>query len=134
MKSQLLRMSMFAVVTAAAVYAQNPQVEKATISFNFIVGSRTMPAGQYTVEDVRPLLILKSADGGILNVITDSIQSLDAQTVGKLVFHRYGNQYFLSEVWTPGRTSGRQVSTTGRERELAAHRAVQTGTTVVAAR
>ena len=134
MKTQLLRMSVFAVVTAAAVYAQNPQVEKASIPFNFILGSRTMPAGQYTVEDVRPLLILKSADGGILNLITDSIQSLNAPTAGKLVFHRYGNQYFLSEVWTPGSTSGRQVSTTGRERELAAHRAVQTGTTVVAAR
>ena len=134
MKTQLLRMSMFAVVTAAAVYAQNPQVEKVSVPFNFIVGSKTMPAGQYTVEDVRPLLILKSGDGGILNLITDSIQSLDAQTVGKLVFHRYGTQYFLYEVWTPGSTSGRQVSTTGRERELAAHHGVQTGTTVVAAR
>src|ERR1700688_1750074 len=102
MKTQLLRRSMFAVVTAAAGYAQNPQVEKVSIPFNFIVGSRTMPAGQYTVENVRPLLILKSADGGILNVITDSIQSLNAATVGKLVFHGYGNQYFLSEVWTPG--------------------------------
>ncbi len=55
MKTQLLRMSMFAVVTAAAVYAQNPQVEKVSVPFNFIVGSRMMPAGQYTVEDVRPL-------------------------------------------------------------------------------
>ena len=134
MKTQLLRMSMFAVVTAAAVCAQNPQVEKVSVPFNFIVGSKTMPAGPYTVEDVRPLLILKSADGGILNLITDSIQSLNAPTAGKLVFHRYGNQYFLSEVWTPGSTSGRQVHTTGRERELAAHRKAPIGTTVVAAR
>lgn len=133
MKTQLLRMSMFAVVTAAAVYAQSP-IGKASIPFNFIVGSRTMSAGQYTVADVRPLLTLKSSDGEILNVITDAIVSLDAPAVGKLVFHRYGNEYFLAEVWTTGSNRGRQLQPARREREFAAHRAVPTGTTVVAAR
>jgi hypothetical protein len=134
MKTQLIRMSVFAVVTAAAVYAQSSQVGKANIPFDFIVASHTMPAGQYTVEPsmVAPLLILKSADGQVQSVITNSIQSVNAQTVGKLVFHRYGNEYFLSEAWTPGSNSGRQLRMSGHERELAARARIAPGTTVVA--
>jgi hypothetical protein len=134
MKTQLIRMSVFAVVTAAAVYAQSSQVGKANIPFEFIVGSHTMPAGQYAVEHgiAAPLLILKSADGGVQSVIANSIESVNTQKVGKLVFHRYGNEYFLSEAWTPGSKIGRQLQTTSHERELAARVGIQRGTTFVA--
>jgi hypothetical protein len=37
----------------------------------------------------------------------------------RLVFHRYGNTYFLAEVWGPG-NDGRQLPTTSQEREMAA--------------
>jgi hypothetical protein len=60
------------------------------------------------------------------------LNPLNAQTVGKLVFHQHGNEYFLSEDWTPGSKSGRQLPTSGHERELAARRGIETGTTVVA--
>jgi hypothetical protein len=135
MKTQLFRMSVFAVVTAAAVYAQNPRVGKVTIPFDFMMGTQTMAAGQYTVEHgiSKPLLTLKSGDGKIRTVLTDSIESLDAQTVGKLVFHRYGSEYFLSEAWTPGSKSGSHLRTTSHERELAARVGVPTDTAVVAA-
>ena len=135
MKTQLLRMSVFAVVTAAAVHAQNPKVGKVNIPFDFIMGTQAMPAGQYTVEHgiARPLLTLKSGDGTVQRVITNSIQSMNAQTVGKLVFHQYGNEYFLSEAWTPGSNSGYQLRTTSHERERAARLRIQPGTTVVTA-
>ena len=135
MKTQLLRMSVFAVVTAASVYAQNPRVGKVTIPFDFTMGTQTMPAGRYTVEHgiALPVLTLKSSDRKVQSVITDSIESLDTQTVGKLVFHRYGSEYFLSEAWTPGSKSGSQLQTTSHERELAARVGVQTDTAVVAA-
>ena len=132
MKTQLIRMSVFAVVTATAVWAQSSHVGKANIPFDFIVGSHTMPAGQYTVEHTKPLLILKSAEGPVQSVITNSIESVNAQTVGKLVFHKYGNEYFLSEDWRPGSKSGRHLRMTSRERELAARRGLETGTTIVA--
>ena len=37
---------------------------------------------------------------------------------GKLVFHRYGDQYFLSEVWPAGATTGRVIAKSRAESEL----------------
>jgi hypothetical protein len=135
MKTHLIRMSVFAVVTAAAVHAQNPQVGKADIPFDFVVGSQTMPAGHYTVEHsiITPLLVLKSANGKVQSVITNSLESVNTQAVGKLVFHRYGDEYFLSAAWWPGSKSGRQLRTTSHEREVARRLGIQPSTTVVAA-
>jgi hypothetical protein len=135
MKAQLIPMSVFAVVAAAAVYAQNPLVGKVNIPFDFVMGNQAMPAGHYTVEHgiAEPLLILKSGEGKVGSVITNWIESSNAQTVGRLVFHQYGKQYFLSEAWTPGSKSGYQLRTTSHERELAARLGIQTGTTIVAA-
>jgi hypothetical protein len=136
MKTKLIRMSVFAVVTAAAAYAQNPEGVrmKGTIPFDFVVGNRTMPAGQYTVERApeSPVLILKSAGGQVQSIITDGVQSLAVPTIGELVFHTYGKEYFLAEVWTPGSNSGRQLHRNSRERELAARRTILAGTTTVA--
>jgi hypothetical protein len=93
-----------------------------------------MPAGQYTVEHMIPsVLTLKSAGGQVQNIITHAVESVDAQSLGTLVFHRYGNEYFLSEAWTPGSNLGRQLQTTSHERELAARRPIPTGTTVLGA-
>ena len=61
----------------------------------------------------------------------ESIESVNAQPVGKLVF-QYGNEYFLSEAWASGSKSWRQLRTTSDERELAARRGIETGTTVAA--
>ena len=134
MKAQLIRMSVFAVLTAAAVCAQNSRVMKVNIPFDFVVESQTLPAGQYTVEQrFASALTLMSAGGQVQNIITQAVESIDAQTLGKLVFHRYGNEYFLSEAWMSGGHQGLQLRTTSHERELTAGRAIQTGTTVVAA-
>jgi hypothetical protein len=137
MKTKLIRMSVFAVVTAAAAYAQNAEGMrmKTTIPFDFVVGNQTMPAGQYTVEHalVAPVLILKSSGGQAQNVITERVESVGARRTGELVFNTYGKEQFLSEVWTPGSKSGSQLHVTSRERELAARRAIPAGTTTVAA-
>jgi hypothetical protein len=76
-------------------------------------------------------LILKSAEWTSSVRHHESIESENAQTVGKLVF-QYGNEYFLSEAWTPGSKIWRQLRTTSDERELAARRGIETGTTVAA--
>jgi hypothetical protein len=42
----------------------------------------------------------------------------DIQSNGRLVFHRYnGNEYFLSQIWMPGRSEFSQLSQTRRERQ-----------------
>jgi hypothetical protein len=91
-------------VTAGSALAQDHKVT-ANVPFNFTVDGRTLPAGNYTIgndaNSPRMLTIADRKDGVAIMAITipDSGYAAD----NKLVFHRYGNQYFLSEVRT---TSG----------------------------
>jgi len=74
---------------------------------------------------------VQSSSGGILVLrrINDridtfvlapnTIQRPETNLSGKLVFHRYGNEYFLAEVWTNRNTIGRSMKQTGAERGLA---------------
>lgn len=56
------------------------------------------------------------------------------QTVSRLVFHRYGNTYLLSEIWPEGYDCGHQAPVTSRERELKARNRVPDETIVLAMR
>jgi hypothetical protein len=122
MKSQLLRTSILVLAAAAGVYAQAARQFKANIPFDFAAGNRTLPAGEYTVDQmIAGRVILKSADQkrGIL-VLGNAIRSVGSQKDAKLVFHRYGNYYFLAEVWASAIDSGNQVPKSRLESELAA--------------
>jgi hypothetical protein len=37
---------------------------------------------------------------------------------GKIVFHRCGDRYFLSSVWLPNESTGREVVKSRREKQL----------------
>jgi len=75
----------------------------ANIPFGFNVGEKAMPAGEYTVRCTNPssdqkILQFRSKDGeSVLIMMNDSIDK--AQDVAKLVFHRYGDQYFFAQAW-----------------------------------
>ena len=107
MKKQALRIftmvSLLTVLVVASVYANPYSRIRVTIPFAFAVGDKTLPAGQYTVERNRiapELLIVRSADGrATATGFTKQVQRPTTQTQAKLVFHRYGNQYFLAQVW-----------------------------------
>jgi hypothetical protein len=43
--------------------------------------------------------------------------TFDAKDVATLVFHRYGDQYFLFQVWPAGEQTGRQFFKSKAERE-----------------
>jgi hypothetical protein len=106
------------LITAAAS-AQTVHM-RVSVPFNFIAVGATLPAGEYDIQslgaDEKMLVIrnLKSASG--ILVFSNSCESLNASSRTKLVFHRYGDRYFLSELWVEGQKSGHQV--TPREREL----------------
>jgi hypothetical protein len=43
----------------------------------------------------------------------------DALTEGRLVFNKYGEAYFLSQVWSPGYSQGRAINKSKTENEIA---------------
>jgi hypothetical protein len=122
MKTQLIQTAVAALTLAAAGYAQSAQELKVTVPFGFVAGSRTLPAGQYTVSQAGnpSAVVIRSAGSapGVV-VVTNRVESPDKQEIGKLVFHRYGDRYFLSEVWGTDQNAGSQLPKTAPERNLA---------------
>jgi hypothetical protein len=91
----------------------------ANVPFDFCVGQQAMDAGQYEVFS------LGEQSGELRNVQTNAAQAfikaikLQASNGGhaRLVFNKYGNQYFLSEIWDGNSDTGIKLSQSQREKE-----------------
>lgn len=111
-----------AIVTTGSAYAVSPI--KVQVPFDFVVANKTLPAGLYFVSRVQPYasddaLEIRSADGHInLICLTYAAQSLDPKNDVTLVFHRYGEQHFLFQVWSAGDSRGRVFSKSRGELEI----------------
>lgn len=140
MKNALLRMTgMLALAllgTTQAVRAQEPVL--ANIPFAFTAGDTTLPAGEYRVQKVNEssaALLIRCTEGSPAIMVT----TLPAVTNGpqektKLIFHRYGDRYFLAQVWSAGSSRGRELPKSAKEKEqaLAANNAAPHQVTIVA--
>lgn len=110
-------------VAAISASAQSYDHITAKIPFAFTVGGKTLPAGTYTVRhlgfNAPALLSLNGRDSQVIaSGFTNAIQASEASAQTKLVFHKYGDQYFLSELWIVGDDTGRQFLKSRAEREL----------------
>jgi hypothetical protein len=102
---------------------------KANIPFDFIVGKKEFKAGSYTVERVSTLsgtLVLRSEDNS--NTVGFNVNGVsDRSNEGaRLVFRRYGNQYFLAQVFDGVSGEGKQLIKSDAEREAAKKRDIIT--------
>jgi hypothetical protein len=129
MQKQILKgVTMLMIIAAVALmaalvsaHAQTSGSVAADIPFDFAVGSKSLKAGEYYVRAFTAsgdTLLVSSKDRNDAAVrLSNSIRASTPQK-GKLVFHRYGQRYFLSEVWAPGQQTGRQLLKSSAEREL----------------
>ena len=97
---------------------------KADVPFEFIVNGSTLPPGQYTIQsfgtaDGKTLLLRGSDKNENATVNAINVESIKAAPETKLIFHRYGNRYFLSQVWVAGNERGHELPKSHRESELA---------------
>jgi hypothetical protein len=87
-------------ITAGKAIAQDYAVQ-ATIPFNFTVNGSELPAGNYTLgtDITSPRLVKISDRTQHVHAMVLSMPSGDEKRkANQLVFHKYGNQYFLSEI------------------------------------
>ena len=112
--------SLFGMLAAPVVQAQSGMLV-ANIPFQFNVGKAVLPSGEYHVKAMNPTtFLIQSKDGhqaAVANTI--GVSSSKEEDNGKLVFNRYGNQYFLSKVWRPGNREGRELLKSRAEIEIA---------------
>lgn len=115
----LLGIMTLAMVTAVTTANGQSVSARANIPFAFEVSNRNMPAGAYTLNSISAggeTLRIKSDDSK--NVALGLTRVADGRAKhAQLVFHRYGQRYFLVEVWGNA-NEGRELSTSSRERAI----------------
>src|ERR1700693_409154 len=125
MKTKILAMAgavVLSVIGAAVCGAQTRTLE-VNVPFAFEVGNKTMPAGSYRVETVLTgngsLQVLRSNSGEArLTISTMPTAPNIGAPAPSLIFHRYGNHYFLAQIRTGG-GHARNLYPTLQEKELA---------------
>ena len=130
----LIALTLFAGLMVPATQAQAIML-KADIPFDFVVGDKRLPSGEYQVKSLHQTATqIQSTDArSSAIVLTTGMQAGKISNLGKLVFNRYGDQYFLSKIWAASSDSGRQLPKSRLEREVA-QRLSDGGTTVIAAK
>jgi hypothetical protein len=115
---------MMATISVATASAQGQSLSdnlRAKIPFDFAVGNKKLPAGEYLLGNAQTtskvVLAISSRDG-VAHTLTIPAQIRTPTDTAKLIFHRYGDQYFLFQVWQVGTAIGRTVPKSRTERDV----------------
>jgi hypothetical protein len=109
------------VLAVGSAMAQTSVTLKADIPFEFHAGKTAMPAGEYTVQFLtagNALTVARIDRTAQAMVLTNAAEGNPASDVSKLVFRKYGDRYFLAQIWTLGSTRGHELPVSKTEREL----------------
>ena len=123
---RLMMLSLVSLFTlSAAVTSANAQLSnpiRVKIPFDFNIGDRKLPTGEYIFSRVSAfsgngLMSVSSVDASAhLFQSTNAAQVLTPKNKSTLVFHKYGDQYFLEQIWTGGEQEGTQLPQSRGER------------------
>ena len=105
-------------LSAHGAFAQQSQTLKAIIPFEFYAGDKLMPPGEYRVQpisaDVVRLTHTDSFANALFFVVGGPKETKDVSP--RIIFHVYGDEKYLSELWWGQKGSIELPS--AREREL----------------
>ena len=112
---------LFASLLVVSAQARTSRSLVVQIPFDFHIAGKTLPAGQYVVERSTQAsaegLSLRSVDKNVgVFVLTSTVEANERQPASRLVFNRYQDKYFLSQLWTSGEASGRALIKSDGER------------------
>jgi len=109
----------FTVAPAAADSSSSITVN---VPFDFTADHIMLPAGKYTIQSAgvnfNGAIRLTSDDGKTtVFLLTHTAQSIQSRDESVAIFHRYGDQYFLFQVWALGDTIGSEIPKSSLERQ-----------------
>ena len=118
---KLFRMVLCALLMSGGIAVGQMKVGDMAVDvpFAFHAAGQEFPAGHYIVAAGDDFIRIFNSQTRGVYVPTHSAMRGQSDA-SKLVFHRYGSAFFLSEVWAQGKTIGRQLFVSGAERELKA--------------
>ena len=116
MKRTFFAAGLFAVIASTSF----GQTLAAQIPFDFQLGKTSMPAGKYFVSKSGLVTTVRSETGKVAAMtMTTPASRYSESTEPSLEFQRYGNEYFLTKIWTGDSQNGRALPKGQREKELA---------------
>jgi len=108
-------------VLTAALPAQTLKL-RASVPFEFMLAGRSMPAGDYSVDaGSNPMGVVRVSTGNegvYFLAIRDTASQKEPTGQSLLLFHRYGDRYFLSRLVDGSLNTGVEIPTSGIEKEL----------------
>lgn len=115
------------------VNAQSSSTIKAQVPFNFVANGKTMAAGLCVITVLGTGMEHLSISSGKQHIFAYSIpdESPNASKKTALVFHRYGERYFLTGIKRGGR-SGYELPKSNLELELQARNVAEQDFTLLA--
>jgi hypothetical protein len=116
------------LATAVALYmftnaacAQSNMHLRATVPFQFVANGKVLPSGVYDVKELEPSIIViqNRMDGSSIYARTDTGRPAKGTPgLSTLVFHRYGNAYFLAQITLSDNNEARQLPVSREEQKL----------------
>lgn len=142
-KQAIMVLSLMLVLGTFGLQAQAQNTERMVINipFLFTAGETTLPAGKYAVKRIsQSSLVIQNLTMPRAVAIVSAVGSVEGggrAAAAKLVFRAYEGEHFLSQVWMPGHSAGREVPVSRTEnvhvREIADSRMQPQTVAVIAA-
>jgi hypothetical protein len=118
------RASIFAAVVAFAPFSPASHAQdsgtraQVNVPFGFQTGSQHYAPGVYTIEMENDYTLLISGASQSSMALTSVEDKAQPAKRGTAVFHKYGNQYFLSEITVAGKCRSLHLTPSRTESEL----------------
>lgn len=107
------------LLTTTSAYSQSQS--RAYVPFAFKAGQAQLPPGHYELKvrlDSNIVTIYNRESGKTVLALSSVREDSPLHSQGKLVFHSYGKQYFLAEIWGSANTQGVLFSPSKQEKHM----------------
>ena len=122
--TRFLMLTLTLLPMMAAAQIEGDSKMRAQVPFDFVIGSRSVPAGQLTVTTAGPgssVLAMRNREAKVnLFAGTMRVDAKQPAATTELVFHKYGHRYFLWQVKVEGSRTMYQLPQSRAEVELRA--------------
>jgi len=126
---RMLALTLIALPILAAAQMGTKRIQ-GQVPFSFMVGTKHVPAGKYTVEAATPggrVLVIRNVAAGE-SLLTPAMPNLAKKASGSyaLVFNKYGDRAFLTGIKLAGDRTIYEIPQSRAEAELRAQNATAT--------
>ena len=120
----LVTLGALATLAGVSVFAQIGPTLRVSVPFEFTVNSTVLPAGEYSIRNSGignlGVLAIESSENQHAVLFTGTAASRNTPVAqSSLEFHRYGNSYFLADIWWAEGGSGLELPKSRNEKEVA---------------